>query len=106
MLAGLGFRDAGEEEVPADVPGRIVLQLTPEQLAELRAAYHAYLAGQSDSQRAMSAVVSGSGMSAPSSVPLTLANWLAIVNDHPDDAPHTLIVGTTGTGKTTLAQAI
>jgi len=31
---------------------------------------------------------------------------LAIVNDHPDEAPHTLVVGTSGTGKTTLAQAI
>ncbi len=32
--------------------------------------------------------------------------WLSLVNDFPDDAPHTLIVGTSGTGKTTIAQAI
>jgi hypothetical protein len=37
---------------------------------------------------------------------LTLPEWLAIFNDRPDDAPHTLIVGISGTGKTTLAHAI
>ena len=36
----------------------------------------------------------------------TLPEWLAMVNEHPDEAPHTLIVGTSGTGKTTIAQAI
>lgn len=41
---------------------------------------------------------------APNSLPL--AQWLDIVNDQPDDYPHTLIIGTSGTGKTTLAQAV
>jgi hypothetical protein len=42
-------------------------------------------------------------LTAPS---LSLTEWLSMVNDHPDDAPHTLIIGTSGTGKTTIAQAI
>jgi hypothetical protein len=41
---------------------------------------------------------------APKEMPLM--QWLSLVNDFPDDAPHTLIVGTSGTGKTTIAQAI
>jgi len=35
-----------------------------------------------------------------------MREWLPIVNERPDDAPHTLIIGTSGTGKTTLAQAL
>ena len=105
MRTGLGFRDAADDDKPAEVPGKIVLQLTPEQLAELRAAYHEYLARQPAGRQAMSAEDRRATSTRPSSL-LTLANWLAIVNDKPDDAPHTLIVGTTGTGKTTLAQAI
>src|SRR6266545_2517292 len=38
---------------------------------------------------------------APKEMPLM--QWLSLVNDFPDDAPHTLIVGTSGTGKTTIA---
>lgn len=37
---------------------------------------------------------------------LPIREWLAIVNDEPDDAPHLFIYGASGTGKTTLAQAI
>lgn len=35
-----------------------------------------------------------------------LSEWLSLVNDHPDEAPHTLIIGSSGAGKTTLAEAI
>lgn len=38
--------------------------------------------------------------------PLALRDWLPRVNDAPDDAPHLLVIGGTGTGKTTLVQAI
>jgi energy-coupling factor transporter ATP-binding protein EcfA2 len=37
---------------------------------------------------------------------LSVREWLTIVNDKLDDAPHTLVIGGTGTGKTTLVQAI
>jgi energy-coupling factor transporter ATP-binding protein EcfA2 len=37
---------------------------------------------------------------------MPLREWLALVNDRPDEAPHTLVVGTSGTGKTTIAQSI
>src|SRR5689334_13774270 len=37
---------------------------------------------------------------------LSPREWLTIVNDQPDDAPHTLIIGSSGSGKTTMAQAI
>lgn len=38
--------------------------------------------------------------------PLSITEWLDIVNNKPDDAPHALIVGNTGSGKTWLAQAL
>lgn len=38
--------------------------------------------------------------------PLAVNEWLELINDRPDEAPHTLIIGPSGTGKTTLAQAI
>jgi energy-coupling factor transporter ATP-binding protein EcfA2 len=37
---------------------------------------------------------------------LSPSEWLARVNDNPDEAPHTLIIGPSGAGKTTIAQAI
>jgi hypothetical protein len=37
---------------------------------------------------------------------LPVQAWLEIVNQKPDEAPHTLIIGPSGTGKTTLAEAI
>jgi hypothetical protein len=43
---------------------------------------------------------------APAPRALRLREWLSIVNDEPDDAPHLFIYGASGTGKTTLAQAI
>jgi hypothetical protein len=97
VLAGLGFVATGDDTASAPPPGKIVLQLTPEQLAELRAAYNAYLARPAGNQ--------GLGRT-ETTRPLAPRDWLAIVNDRPDDAPHTLVVGPTGVGKTTFAQAI
>ncbi len=38
--------------------------------------------------------------------PLALADWMERVNDRIDTAPHTMVVGDTGSGKTTLVQAL
>lgn len=39
-------------------------------------------------------------------VPLATSQWLALLNERPDDIPHLVLVGGTGTGKTTLATAL
>ncbi len=44
--------------------------------------------------------------STPMTATLPIAVWLQRVNNYPDDAPHTLVIGGTGSGKTTLVQAI
>ena len=41
---------------------------------------------------------------APVQSTLPVSALLETVNDRPDDAPHTLIIGASGTGKTDLAQ--
>ncbi len=96
VLMGLGLVTA-EDAAKAAPPGKIVLQVTPDQLAELRAAYNTYLAQP---------MVGQGSARAESTRPLALRDWLMIVNDQPDDAPHVLIVGPSGCGKTTLAQAV
>lgn len=38
--------------------------------------------------------------------PMPIGRWLHLLNDQPDDAPHTFIAGGSGTGKTTFARAV
>lgn len=52
------------------------------------------------------AVVSPPPVPAGAERRMPLAQWLDLVQNRLDDAPHTMIVGPTGTGKTTLVKAL
>jgi hypothetical protein len=62
-------------------------------------------AGQLDTQPASGQRQVGEGLNLPAPS-LPAAEWLRLLNDQPDEVPHVVVVGGSGTGKTTFATAL
>ncbi|GEM_PF-5821603 len=69
---------------------------------------HGSLPAQQSSRGALPLPVdsTGAARNAPSNVQMSASRWLHLLNERPDDVPHVLILGPTGSGKTTFAAAL
>jgi hypothetical protein len=99
--AALRERAAQPRQLTAERPERRPVAVTPGMVIR-----PATLAAAATSQQAQAAAPARPRSATPAAAPvLERPRWLQTINDDPDRAPHAIIIGPTGAGKTTMACA-